>query len=68
MVRVCAWLANLVNLVADAPNRLDVADLFMQRCGRRQRSWTSGSYLRRRDLIGALQRAGQSAPRPHCGW
>eukprot|EP00964_Phaeocystis_antarctica_P034460 scaffold19600_cov109-Phaeocystis_antarctica.AAC.1 len=39
----------------------------MQRCGRRQRSWTSGSDLRRRDLIGALQRAGQSAPRPHCG-
>jgi len=38
MVRVYAWLANLVNLVADAPNRLDVADLFMQRCGRRQRS------------------------------
>ena len=36
--------------------------------GRRQRSWTNGSDLRRRDLIGAHQRAGQSAPRPHCGW
>eukprot|EP00964_Phaeocystis_antarctica_P006835 scaffold3699_cov56-Phaeocystis_antarctica.AAC.1 len=38
----------------------------MQRCGRRQRSWTNGSDLPRRDLIGAHQRAGQSAPRPRC--
>ena len=68
MVHVRAWSINLANPVADAPNRLDVADLFMQRCGRRQRSWTSGSDLCRRDLIGALQRAGQSAPRLHCGW
>jgi len=63
MVHVRARPVDLGNLVSDAPNRLDVADLFMQRCGRRQRS-----YLRRRDLIGAHQRAGQSAPRPHCGW
>eukprot|EP00964_Phaeocystis_antarctica_P046621 scaffold26954_cov50-Phaeocystis_antarctica.AAC.2 len=32
MVRVCAWSANLVNLVADAPNRLDVADLNFGAC------------------------------------
>ena len=29
---------------------------------------TSWLALRRRDLIVAHQRAGQSAPRPHCGW
>eukprot|EP00964_Phaeocystis_antarctica_P026536 scaffold14955_cov41-Phaeocystis_antarctica.AAC.1 len=68
MVHVRARPVDLGNLVFDAPNRFDVTDLFMQRCGRRQRSWTSGSDLRRRDLIGAHQRAGQSAPRPHCGW
>eukprot|EP00964_Phaeocystis_antarctica_P002712 scaffold1436_cov73-Phaeocystis_antarctica.AAC.1 len=68
MVHVRARPVNLGNLVSDAPNRLDVTDLSMQRCGRRQRSWTNGSGLRRRDLIGAHQPAGQSAPRPRCGW
>ena len=68
MVHVRARSVDLGKLASDAPNRLDVTDLFMQRCGRRQRSWTSGSDLRQRDLIGAHQRAGQSAPRPHCGW
>ena len=42
MVHVRARPVDLGNLVFDAPNRLDVTDLFMQRCGRRQRSWTSG--------------------------
>ena len=46
MVHVRARPVDLGNLVFDAPNRLDVADLFMQRCGRRQRSWTNGSDLR----------------------
>ena len=68
MVHVRARSVDLGKLASDAPNRLDVTDLFMQRCGRRQRSWTTGSYLRRHDLMRARQRAGQSAPRPHCGW
>eukprot|EP00964_Phaeocystis_antarctica_P090514 scaffold57902_cov51-Phaeocystis_antarctica.AAC.1 len=50
MVHVRARPVDLGNLVCDAPNRLDVTDLFMQRCGRRQRSWTNGSDCTARAL------------------
>ena len=35
MVHVRARSVDLGKLASDAPNRLDVTDLFMQRCGRR---------------------------------
>ena len=66
-VRGRAWSMNLGNPVDNAPYRLDRVDLIMLAGGRRQRSCTSWLALRRRDLIGAHQRARQSAPRPHRG-
>ena len=54
-VRGRAWSMNLGNPVDNAPYRLDRVDLIMLAGGRRQRSCTSWSDLRRRDLIGASQ-------------
>jgi len=67
-VRGRAWSMNLGNPVDNAPYRLDRVDLIMLAGSRRQRSCTSWLALRRRDLIVAHQRAGQSTPRPLCGW
>ena len=62
-VRGRAWSMNLGNPVDNAPYRLDRVDLIMLAGGRRQRSCTSWSDLRRRDLIG--QASVQDSR--HCG-
>ena len=65
--RTDATLMVLSGCFARAPCHLDIATLFKLPCARRcnrSRSWLA---LRRRDLVVASQRAGQSAPRPHCG-
>ena len=49
------WSMDLGNPVDNAPCRLDRVDLIMLAGGRRQRSCTSWSDLRRHDLIGASQ-------------
>ena len=54
-VRGRVWSMNLGNPVDNAPYRLDRVDLIMLAGGRRQRSCTSWSDLRRHDLIGASQ-------------
>jgi len=65
--RTDATLMVLSGCFARAPCHLDIATFFKLPCARRcnrSRSWLA---LRRRDLVVASQRAGQSAPRPHCG-
>ena len=66
--RTDATLMVLSGCFARAPCHLDIATFFKLPCGRRWqpqhcRSWLA---LRRRDLMVARQRAGQSAPWPHC--
>ena len=66
--RIDATSMVLSGCFARAPCNLDIATFFKLPCRRRcnrSRSWLA---LRRRDLIVASQRAGQSAPWPHCGW
>jgi len=46
---------DLGNPIDNAPYRLDRVDLIMLAGGRRQRSCTSWSDLRRHDLVGASQ-------------